>query len=324
MFTKPVLVLVLYITFFSQAFETTASKFLMGTKVDITVVGESVQECKKAMYFAFMEMERVEKLLSSHMPKSDISKLNNLAFRKATSVSKECYDIVSRGIMYSKKYAGSFDISIGNVSFLWGFSGDKNVEVPTTTDLKKALSTVDINSIILTKSTHSIQFTKNIRLDLGGIAKGYSIDRAALILKENNIHNFIINAGGDVFASGEKLENQKWKLGIKHPRNPQELSAQLELKNLSIATSGDYERFIIKDKKRFHHILNPLSGMPAEHFQSVSVIAESAEEADVIATHIFVNGLSKNTESYSYFIVDHKNKSYSSKSFKSHKLKVYN
>jgi thiamine biosynthesis lipoprotein len=133
-------------------------------------------------------------------------------------------------------------------------------------------------------------------IDLGGIAKGYAIDRGSAVLKENGITNFILNAGGDIYVSGTKDNDTPWKLGIKHPRNTNDLVAEFDLRDYAVATSGDYERFKIINGVRYHHILNPATGYPGKLSQSSTVIAPTAEEADATATYIFLLGWKKSLE----------------------------
>jgi thiamine biosynthesis lipoprotein len=129
-----------------------------------------------------------------------------------------------------------------------------------------------------------------VSLDLGGIAKGYAVDRASQVLKDNGITNFLLNAGGDLYASGDKGNGVPWMVGVKHPRKPSKLMARLSATNVAVVSSGDYERFSIVDSIRYHHIIDPRTGYPATGSRSVSVLADSAEEADVMATIIFISG----------------------------------
>ncbi len=133
-----------------------------------------------------------------------------------------------------------------------------------------------------------------MKIDLGGIAKGYAIDRAVKILHGFNIKNFILKAGGDMYVSGMKSKDEKWQVGIRHPRHSEKLVALLRLKNCAISTSGDYERYFFHDSTRYHHILNPKTGYPSKHCQSVSIITPvSSEKADALSTVFFYVGFSK-------------------------------
>ena len=132
-----------------------------------------------------------------------------------------------------------------------------------------------------------------MKIDLGGIAKGYAIDRGARVLKDNGVIHFLLNAGGDIYVSGKKDAQNDWRIGVKHPRNENELVADFNFSNGAVATSGDYERFVEINGQRLHHILDPRTGRPAKSCQSATVIAESAEKADVLATFLFIAGVQK-------------------------------
>ena len=274
-----------------QLFEVTASKSLLGTIVDMKALHESVQPARLAFYEAFKEIERIEGLLSSHNPDSEISKVNQQAGNKPVKVSYETFAILQRANNYSEQFNGMFDVTIGPLTLLWGFNGDKEVSIPEEEKLAAMLQFVDYKKISLSRKDTTAALTKaGMQIDLGGIAKGYAIDRAAMILKQNNVTRFLINAGGDIYASGLKADSSKWVVGIQHPRQPNELLAKCELSDFAVATSGDYERYSEIDGKRYHHILNPETGYPADLCQSVTVLTSTAEKADVWATYLFLIG----------------------------------
>lgn len=272
-------------------FEVSATKYLLGTAVDMVAVHSNISECKKAFYNAFREIERIETLLSSHKKVGEISKINNKASTAPVKVSAETFAIIKRSIAYSKKFDGMFDISIGPITELWGFNDDKKITIPQKEKLNSLLKLVDHENIILNSQDTTVSFAvKGMKLDLGGIAKGYAIDRAAAVLKQQGIKHFLINAGGDIYACGFKSKDKKWTVGIQHPRKPNNLLVTFELSDFAVATSGDYERYAVIDGKRYHHIINPKTGLPSNLCQSVTVFASTAEEADVWATYFFIIG----------------------------------
>ncbi len=275
----------------APVFEVSATQFLLGTQVEIIALGKSVQAAKKACYFAFREMERIENILSSHRDDSEIGKLNASAAERPVRVSAETFAILQRALDYSRQFHGQFDISIGPISVLWGFNEDRDIRLPDPDTLRQKLALVDYRQILLNPADTTVRFLKpGMRVDLGGIAKGYAIDRAAAMLRQHGIHQFLINAGGDIYASGLKADGRKWRIGIKHPRQLSELLATFDLTDFAVATSGDYERYAIIDGKRYHHILDPRTGYPAADYRSVTVLAPSAEAADVWATYLFILG----------------------------------
>jgi thiamine biosynthesis lipoprotein len=272
-------------------FEVSATKYLMGTQVDVLAQHESIQSCKSAFYEAFREIDRIENLLSAQREASELARINQNAGQAPVKVSWETLAIIRRAVDYAKKFDGYFDISIGPISHLWGFGWEKKVAVPERRRLVALLPLVGYGKIIINAQDTTIAFGRDgMKLDLGGIAKGYAIDRAAMVLRRQGIKNFLLNADGDIYAAGHKSDNQKWHVGIQHPRGKQALIASFELSDFAVATSGDYERFIEVEGTRYHHIFDPRTGYPAPLTQSVSVLAPTAEEADAWATYLFIIG----------------------------------
>jgi len=270
------------------------NKYLMGTTVETTANSPDINKCKQALVAAYEEMQRVENLLSSQKDSSEISQINRAAGIKPVKVSFETLSILIRAKEYSKKYKGVFDVTIGPLSDLWGFSEDKEIVLPDDNTIKKLTKLVKYDDILINeKDTIVFLKKKGMALDLGGIAKGYAIDRGSAVLKEQGIANFILNAGGDIYVSGTKDKNTLWKIGIKHPRNSNEIIARFDLKDYAVATSGDYERFKIINGVRYHHILDPATGYPGTLSQSSTIIAPTAEEADATATYVFLLGWEK-------------------------------
>ncbi|MCB0281549.1 MAG: FAD:protein FMN transferase [Calditrichaeota bacterium] len=275
-------------------YEVKVSKFVMGTIVETTVRANDISYCKEALFHAYREMERIENLLSYMKENSEITKINNNAGIQPVHVSKETMDILHRAVGYAEKLHGFFDVTIGPVSTLWGFSSDAGGHVPAEKDIKKLLPLVNFKNLRLSDSDTTAYLQKpGMKLDLGGIAKGYAIDRGSAVLRQKGIKNFILNAGGDMYVSGTKAADTPWKVGVKDPRDNQKLVARFELKDYAVATSGDYERYIIVNGRRYHHILDPRNGYPGTLSESSTTFAATAEEADVLATYLFIIGAEK-------------------------------
>lgn len=284
----------------AQLFEVSATKYMLGTKIDFKAMHSDILECKKAFFYAYQEIQRIEDLFSSNKDSSEISAINRSAGVAPVQVSQEVFALLQRAVNYAARFNGIFDVSIGPVTTLWGFNDD-NVEIaiPSPQNLAEKLKLVDYHRIIFNQADTTVFLkTRGMRLDVGGIAKGYAIDRAAIKLKSKGITHFLINAGGDIHAAGYKLDEQNWVVGIQHPRQPNELLATFEGHDLSVATSGDYERYKIIDGRRYHHIIDPRTGFSGTLCQSVTVFANSAEEADAWATYLFILG-AQNFESVS-------------------------
>ncbi len=269
-------------------------KYLMGTTVETTARSTDVNLCKEALLASYSEMQRIENLLSCQKDSSEISEINRASGIHPVKVSYETLNMLKRARAYCKKYNGVFDVTIGPLSDLWGFSEDKEIVLPADKTIKNLTKLVNYNNIdINEKDTTVFLKNKGMSIDLGGIAKGYAIDRGAAILINTGITNFILNAGGDIYVSGTKDKETLWKVGIKHPRYTNDLVAEFNLKDYAVATSGDYERFKIINGVRYHHILNPATGYPGKLSESSTILAPTAEEADATATYVFLLGWKK-------------------------------
>ncbi len=299
--TKAVRILLLVVTLFyfnSYAqndeikFEMSASKYLMGTLFEIITVHTSIDSGKKAMYYALKEVERIECVMSNYKDSSEISYVNKNAFFKPVKVSAELFGIIERSIEYSNKYDGYFDITVGPLTNYWGFNSDHPIKTePDKNKIKNLLEFVGYKYLKLNYEDSTISFTKNgVEIDLGGIAKGYALDRAVEILRKMGVNDFLISGGGDIYASGRKADGKKWVVGIKDPRNNENLVATMEVENTGVCTSGDYERFEIINGKRYHHIFNPKTGFPAPGSQSSTVVTDKCEEGVVLSKLLFIRG----------------------------------
>ena len=275
-------------------YKVSVTKYLMGTTVETTARSTDINFCKKALLAAYEEMQRVENLLSCEKDSSEISAINKAAGFQPVKVSYETLEMLKRSKVYCKKYKGVFDVTIGPLSDLWGFSEDKEIVLPKDKTIKKLAKLVNYNDMIINENDTTVFLKKKgMSIDLGGIAKGYAIDRGSAVLKEMGITNFILNAGGDIYVSGTKDNETQWKIGIKHPRNTNDLVAEFDLKDYAVATSGDYERFKIINGIRYHHILDPRTGYSGRLSESSTILAPTAEEADATATYVFLIGWKK-------------------------------
>ncbi|MEO8512454.1 MAG: FAD:protein FMN transferase [Ignavibacteria bacterium] len=266
----------------------------MGTEFEITAVHTSIDSMKKAIYYSLREVERIQGVMSMQIDTSEVYRINSAAGINPVNVSYETYSIIERSIEYSKKYKGVFDITIGPVSVCWGFNGDKPVtQIPQQSTIDSLLKLVGYEKIKLNPADTSVYLEqKDMMLDLGGIAKGYAVDRASVIMKEKGITNFIVNGGGDMFVSGYKNPAQrvKWSVGIKHPRKENSVLAVFEINDMAVGTSGDYERFAIINGIRYHHIFDPKTGWPSNTSQSSTSIATTTEEAVILSKYFFISG----------------------------------
>jgi len=276
-------------------YEIKLNKIMMGTTVEIKALHTNIDSVKKGIYLAFMEMERIDRLLGYTGQKSDVAKLNAHAGKSPVKLHAETFRLLMRALATARKYQGVFDPTIGVVEELWGFNSNHEPLLPNKSKINALLPLVNYHRLQLHPSdTTAFLMKSGMKLDLGGIAKGYAIDCAVEILHQNGVQNFILKAGGDMYISGMKSKDEKWQIGIQDPRNPNKVLALLSLKDCAISTSGDYERCFFQDSLRYHHILNPKTGYPARQCQSVSIISEvSTEKTDALSTILFLLGPQK-------------------------------
>jgi len=258
---------------------------IMGTIVEIKAFSADEVQFDLAADAAFAEMRRVEDLFSSQRPKSEIAQLS--AASGPFKVSKETARLLQLGQRIARLSDGAFEMGLGRLIRLWGIETDKP-RVPTEQQIREVLERIgpedlQIDGTIVRKADPELQ------IDLGGIAKGYAVDRAIDVLGEGGLRSAAINAGGDIKLLGDR-NGQPWRIGIQHPRKPGAVLTTLPLADRAVVTSGDYERFFIQDGTRYHHIFDPVSGRPARLCQSVTVVAADATTADALATAAFVLG----------------------------------
>jgi thiamine biosynthesis lipoprotein len=268
------------------------SRFLLGTVVKITVREESSEKAQRAVEAAFQRIREIESLMSIYKEGSEASSLNRKAGKEAVKVSPEVFKVIKKSLRYSEITEGAFDITLGILGESWGFK-DKKYRLPQEEEVRKGLRLVNYKDILLDEERGTIRFRKKgMRIDLGGVAKGYAVEEAIKELRKEEIRKALVNAGGDIQGMGER----EWKIGLKHPRKKGETLATLKLKNQAVATSGDYEKFFFKGERRYHHLLDPQTGKPAQGSISVTILAPGATIADILATAVFVLGPSKGME----------------------------
>jgi thiamine biosynthesis lipoprotein len=267
------------------------SRILMGTSVEITVSQVGREKAEEAMEAAFQEVERINVLMSHYRKDSEVSQISRHAGEKEIRVSPETLEVIERAVYFSRISGGAFDITIGPVFRLWNFREGK---IPDQEKLREQLKRVDYRRIQVDRSRSTVYLDDSrMELDLGAIAKGYAVDRACEVLRKRGVENFLVNAGGDLRVGGMKEKALPWTIGIQHPRLSSDFIAKIQAQNAGIATSGDYDKFFLKEGERYHHILVPSTGLPARECQSVTILAPTAMDADALATTVFVLGPEK-------------------------------
>ena len=267
---------------------------LMGTlwTVEIAHHGRT-DEARAAIERAMIEIDRIESLMSEWIADSPVSRINRAAGVEAVEVPEELARIIRRALEYGERTGGAFDISWRGMSGVWRF--DEEFKVPDAKAVEAARRNVDYRAVRVEGNRVRLE-RKGMAIGLGGIAKGYAVDRAAAVLREAGFTDTLVAGAGDMFASGTK-DGRPWRLGVQDPRGERGVMlGTVELSDRAISTSGDYERFRIAGGVRYHHIIDPRTGWPARECQSATVAARSAEETDVLATAIFVLGPVKGLE----------------------------
>jgi thiamine biosynthesis lipoprotein len=263
----------------------------MGSEVRITAWTADEQKAVRAFEQAFDEFDRLDRLLSVWHPESDVSKLNTAAGRQPVQVAAETLDALRLGLEVGEWTGGKFDVTFGALSGLWKFDHDQDNRIPSPADVRARLPLVDFRAMDLDTETGTAFLRRpGMRVHLGGIGKGFAMDRAVAILRRQGVSDFLIQSGGDLYASGRRGD-RPWRAGIQDPRGPADrMFAAISLNNETFSTSGDYERFFMKDGRRYHHILDPDEGTPARGCRSVTIVASRAVLADSLSTGVFVLG----------------------------------
>lgn len=255
----------------------------------VSAYGPDRENLDNAVSLAFKEIQRMDTLMSIHRPESEVSLLNSKAFQEPVSVSPELFSVISKAQEIAKTTDGAFDPTIRPLADLWGFIW-KEYRLPTREELAEVLPRVNANMVELDSSSRTVRYLKpNISVDLGGIAKGYCVDRAIETLRASGITNALVKAGGDVRVMGHPPGRSSWEIQIEDP-NKQGNRVVLELTDAALSTSGNYENFFRIDGRTYSHILDPRSGYPVEGIAACSVIAKTCMESDAWATACFVLG----------------------------------
>lgn len=267
------------------------SRTLMGTLWTITVADHGQPAAAlAAIEQAFQEVDRIEKLMSEWLPDSPVSQVNAAAGGPAVPVPSELTALLRRALDYGARSNGAFDVTWRGAGNLWRF--DDHFRIPTDTEVAAATRNVDYRRVRLEGDSIALA-APGMAIGLGGIAKGYAVDRAASVLRHAGFLDSLVAGAGDILASGTRY-GAPWRLAVQDPRGERgQALGTVELSGRAISTSGDYERFRIVDGVRYHHIMDPRTGRPARGAISVSVIAPTAEQTDALATTIFVLGPEK-------------------------------
>ncbi|AKN31270.1 thiamine biosynthesis protein ApbE [Clostridium carboxidivorans P7] len=266
--------------------------YVLGTVVQLKVYGSNG---KIAVEEAVNRLNDIDNKMSVFKEYSEISMINENAGISNVEVSKDTYFVVKEAVKYSELSEGGFDPTIRPVVELWGIGTDK-VKVPGDNEIGSKLKLVNYKDIILNEKDRTIKLrNKGQNIDLGGIAKGYAADEVKNILIKNNIKSALINLGGNIYALGKKPDRTQWYIGIQNPFGKRgEFVGFINVKNKSVVTSGNYERYFISNEKRFHHIIDPKTGYPSDSkIISSTIISDYSIDGDGLSTGVYIMGLDK-------------------------------
>lgn len=275
------------------------TRMIMGTFAEISVYSNDEKIAGKAIDAALDEMERMDRIMSNYKDDSELSLLNKKAAKSSVPCDKELLDVIKISQYYSELSEGAFDITISPIVALWGFFDEKG-HIPSDKEIEDILPAVSYKNIVIddkragSKDLCTISYKNDqTQIDLGGIGKGYAVDKAMEIMKKFDIDNACVNLGGNISVLGAPAGKNVWKVGVQHPRDSNEILGYLELKNEATATSGDYERFFEIQGKRYSHIIDPRTGKPVSGVMATTIVAPKGTEVDALSTSVFVLGPEK-------------------------------
>lgn len=298
-----------------QAEWLTEQQSIMGTEVTVTLWSSDAAQGQAAIAAVMGDMRELDAALSTYIDSSDLTYLNTHAAQRPVPLSEELYYLIDRSLYFSGLSDGAFDISFASVGYLYNYRAQQQ---PDDEVQARLLPAVDYRWLELDPKKRTLRFGHpNVRIDLGGIAKGYAVDRAIALLVERGVRHGTVSAGGDSRVLGNK-RGQPWVVGIKNPRqgsaDQRDVVISLPLEDTAVSTSGDYERYFMDEDtgERVHHIINPRTGRPADELISVTVLGPRSLDADALSTTVFVLGaerglqLINRLDDYDAVIIDRK------------------
>jgi len=263
----------------------------MGSRFEITAIHEDPQMARSGVHLAIEEITRIESTISSWMPDSETSLVNQHAGIRPVAVSGELFNLIARSIKVSELTGGAFDITFAALNEVWKFN-QGIIRQLDSSKIKALMPLVNYRNIVLDHTHQTVWLKeKEMRIGLGAIGKGYAANRAKSVMQQIGILHGMVNAGGDLTAWGKPLKEEKWRIGIADPIKQKSYIGWLDITELSVVTSGNYEYFIEVNGQKYGHILDPRTGLPASGIRSVTVISPDAELSDALATSVYVMGV---------------------------------
>jgi thiamine biosynthesis lipoprotein len=261
---------------------------IMGTSITVELWCEQRQQGEAAIAAVMGEMHRINRAMSPHLDDSELSRINRDAHRAAVDVSAEMAGLLARANGFSRLSHGAFDITYAAVGHLYDYRERRR---PTAAALERARQAVGYRNLIVDPQARTVRFARDgMRIDLGGFAKGHAVDNGVRLLRERGIRHAIVSAGGDSRVLGDR-RGRPWTIGVRDPRRPGEMVAVLPLQDVSISTSGDYERYFDAEGVRFHHLIDPSTGQSPRSVHSVTILADDGLTSEALSKTVFVLGV---------------------------------
>ncbi|MBL3657901.1 FAD:protein FMN transferase [Fulvivirga sediminis] len=266
---------------------------LMGSRFEITAVSDDEALAWQSIDACIEEITRIEKVISSWDERSQTAAINRNAGIKSVIVDPELFNLIVRAKKISNLTDGAFDVSYASVDKIWKFDGSMQ-GLPSAEEVAASVAKIDYHNIILNAEDHSVFLKeKGMKIGFGAIGKGYAANKGREIMKAMGITSGIVNASGDLLTWGKEADGSEWSIGIADPKNKRSVMAWLAVGEMAVVTSGNYEKFIEVDGKRYSHIIDPRTGYPVQGLKSVTIICPDAELSDALATSVFVLGKEK-------------------------------
>jgi thiamine biosynthesis lipoprotein len=265
---------------------------LMGNKFELSVVADNEKWANEKIDAGISEIQRVERLLTTFSEDSETNKINLSAGIMPVAVSIETFKLIQRSLRISEVTQGAFDISYGSIDKrLWNFD-QTMTSLPDKSTAKKMVRLINFRNIIMDEEKCTVFLReKGMRIGFGGIGKGYAAERAKQVMKEQGVESGVVNASGDMSAWGFQPDGRKWTVGIANPDSSHEAFSYMSITNMAVATSGNYEKYIMVDGKKYSHTIDPRTGLPVTGIKSVTIITTNAEVADAMTTPVMIMGI---------------------------------
>ena len=273
-----------------------ATTFAMDTVIEFLAVYH--EDGEQVIIEAEQEIHRLERLFSVTLDESEIAVMNAQAGRAPVAASEDTQRLIQKAVEMHDLTRGAFDITISPVVQAWGFTTDGQNQIPTDEALMAVMDLVCIDDILIDTEKQTITLTREgMAMDLGGIAKGFASDAVAELLKARGVESALVSLGGNVVAVGGKPDGTEWKIAVLNPFDTDERIGIVKVRDMSVITSGGYQRYFEEGGRRYHHIINPETGYPAEAgLASVTIVCADGTKADVLSTALFVLGLERALE----------------------------